>query len=234
MTLKQVQGDEHNTLDIKFLSSNISNTMNNKLNHITGAIKKSLRFLFVLLLFQTTVHSQTNSNIDQFYTLIDSASNLLIKDLGDSKKINLELNFGIDYSVFANKVRGNLLRSGIQFVGNDSVEENLVRVNFVIDNSFVGYTEPEKDGIFGDFLTERTIELSGNFFVSNQSQVKDFTLAVKDTINVEDVEKVENRSYPFTRGELPPEPFFSSLLEPIVAVGAAAVIIILFFSVRSQ
>jgi hypothetical protein len=98
----------------------------------------------------------------------------------------------------------------------------------------VRYTEPEKDGIFGDFFTERTIELSGNFFVSNQSQVKDFTIAVKDTINVEDVEKVENRSYPFTRGELPPEPFFSSLLEPIVAVGAAAVIIILFFSVRSQ
>jgi hypothetical protein len=172
--------------------------------------------------------------MDQFYTLIDSASNLLIKDLGDSKKINLELNFGIDYSVFANKVRGNLLRSGIQFVGNDSVEENVVRVNFVIDNSFVKYTEPEKEGIFGDFLTERTIELSGNFFVSNKSQVKDFTLAVKDTINVEDVEEVENRSYPFTRGELPPEPFFSSLLEPIVAVGAAAIIIILFFSVRSQ
>ncbi len=201
---------------------------------ITGAIKKSLRFLFILILFQTTIYSQASSNIDQFYTLIDSASNLLIKDLGDSKKINLELNFGIDYSVFANKVRGNLLRSGIQFVGNDSIEENVVRVNFVIDNSFVRYTEPEKDGIFGDFFTERTIELSGNFFVSNQSQVKDFTIAVKDTINVEDVEKVENRSYPFTRGELPPEPFFSSLLEPIVAVGAAAVIIILFFSVRSQ
>ncbi len=201
---------------------------------ITGAIKKSLRFLFILILFQTTIYSQASSNIDQFYTLIDSASNLLIKDLGDSKKINLELNFGIDYSVFANKVRGNLLRSGIQFVGNDSIEENVVRVNFVIDNSFVRYTEPEKDGIFGDFFTERTIELSGNFFISNQSQVKDFTIAVKDTINVEDVEKVENRSYPFTRGELPPEPFFSSLLEPIVAVGAAAIIIILFFSVRSQ
>jgi len=201
---------------------------------IAGVIKKSLRFLFIFLFFQTTGYSQTSSNIDQFYTLIDSASNLLIKDLENTKQINLELNFGIDYSVFANKVRGNLLRSGIQFVGNDSVEENLVRVNFVIDNSFVGYTEPEKDGIFGDFLTERTIELSGNYFVSNQSQIKDFKLTVKDTIDVVEVEKVENRSYPFTRGELPPEPFFSSLLEPIVAIGAAAVIIILFFSVRSQ
>jgi hypothetical protein len=208
--------------------------MKKKLNQITGAIKKSLRFLFVLLLFQTAVYSQTISNLDQFYTLIDTATNQLIINLGNAKKVNLELNLGIDYSVFANKIRGTLLKSGIQFVGNDSTKENFVRVNFVVDNSFVGYSEPEKDGIFGDFFTQRTLELSGNYFISNQSQVKDFKLTVVDTINVENVEEVENRSYPFTQGELPPEPFFSSLLEPIVAIGAAAVVVILFFSVRSK
>jgi len=166
--------------------------------------------------------------------LVDSASDLLIKDLGDVKKVNLELNFGVDYSVFANKVRGKLLRNGIQLVGNNPAEENFVRVNFVVDNSFVGYSEPEKDGVFGDFFTERTLELSGNYFISNRSQVKDFKLTVIDTINVENVEEVENRSFPFTQGDLPPEPFFSSLLEPIVAIGASAVTIILFFSVRSK
>ena len=202
--------------------------------HIAGVIKKALRFLFVFLLIQTSIYSQTISNLDQFYTLIDSASSLLLIDLGDAKKVNLELNFGTDYSVFANQVRGKLLRNGVQLVGDNSDEQNFVRVNFVVDNSFVGYTEPEKDGFFGNFLTERTIELSGNYFISNQSQVNDFKLTTKDTINVEDVEYVENRSYPFTQGELPPEPFFSSILEPIVAIGAAAVIIILFFSVRSK
>jgi hypothetical protein len=203
---------------------------------MTGAFKKSLRLLFVLLLFQATVYSQSisNSNLDQFYTLIDSATNQLIKDLGDAKKVNLELNFGVDYSVFANKVRGKLLKSGVQLIGDNSEDQNFVRVNFVVDNSFVGYSEPEKDGIFGDFFTQRTVELSGNYFISNQSQVKDFKLTVVDTINGENVEEVENRSYPFTQGELPPEPFFSSLLEPIVAIGAAAVVVILFFSVRSK
>ena len=223
-----------NTLDIKILSSNISNAMNRKLNYKTGEIKNSLRFILFFIFFQSSSFSQTISNLDQFYTLVDSASNLLIKDLGNAKKVNLELNFGIDYSIFANKVRGNLLRSGIQFVGNDSAEENFVRVNFVIDDSFVRYSEPEKDGFFGDFYAERTIELSGNFFISNQSDIKDFKLTIKDTINVEDVEEVENRSYPFTQGELPPEPFFSSILEPVVAIGAAAVVVILFFSVRSK
>ena len=130
---------------------------------ITGAIKKSLRFLIFLLLLQISVYSQTISNLDKFYTLVDSASSMLLKDLGDAKKVNLELNFGIDYSVFTNQVRGKLLRNEVQLVGDNSEEQNFVRVNFVIDNSFVGYSEPEKDGIFGDYFTKRTIELSGNF-----------------------------------------------------------------------
>ena len=201
---------------------------------ITGVIKKSLRFLFFLLLLQISVYSQTISNLDKFYTLVDSASSMLLKDLGDAKKVNLELNFGIDYSVFANQVRGKLLRNEVQLVGDNSEDQNFVRVNFVIDNSFVGYSEPEKDGIFGDFFTQRTVELSGNYFISNNSQVKEFKLTALDTLNVEDVEYVENRSYPFTQGELPPEPFFSSLLEPAIAIGAAATVIILFFSVRSK
>ena len=221
-------------LDKELLSVNIWFKMINNFSNTSGAIKKSLRFLFIFLLFQTSANSQTISNLDQFYTLIDSATDQLINDLGDVKKINLELNFGVDYSVFANKVRGNLLRSGVQLIGDNSEDQNFVRVNFVVDNSFVGYSEPEKDGIFGDFFTQRTLELSGNYFISNQSQVKDYKLTVVDTVNVEDVQELENRSYPFTQGELPPEPFFSSLLEPIVAIGAAATVIILFFSVRSK
>ena len=201
---------------------------------ISGVVSKSLRFLFLILLLQSALYSQTVSNLDRFYILVDSASNLLIRDLKDIKKINLELNFGVDYSVFANKVRGNLLRSGIQLVSDNPDEQNFVRVNFVVDNSFVEYSEPEKDGIFGDFFTKRTTELSGNYFISNHSKVNDFKLTAVDTINVEEVENVENRSYPFTQGELPPEPFFSSLLEPVIAIGAAAAVIILFFSVRSK
>ena len=208
--------------------------MINKLKNITRVINKFYKLIFGFLLFQATIFSQTTSNLDQFYTLIDSVSNNLLNDLSDTKKVNLELNFGTDYSVFANQVRGKLLRNGIQLVGDNTDDKNFVRVNFVVDNSFVGYSDPEKDGIFGDFFTERTIELSGNYFISNNPQVKEFKLTAKDTINVEEVEKVENRSYPFTQGDLPPEPFFSSLLEPIVAIGAAAVTVILFFTVRSK
>jgi hypothetical protein len=69
----------------------------------------------------------------------------------------------------------------------------LQQVNFVVDNSIVEYSEPEKDGIFGDFLTERTIKLLGNYYISTNQQVKDFNLSTKDTINVEDVEIIEDQ-----------------------------------------
>ena len=229
-----MQGDEHNTLDIKNLSSNINSVMNKKLNQIAGTINKSLRLLFFLILFQTMLYSQTISNINKFYSLVDSASNLLLKDLGSINKIKLELNLGTDYSLFANQIRGKFLRNGKEIVNDNYSGENIVNVNFVIDNSNVIYSDPERDGIFGDFFTERTIGLSVNYLISSNQSLKSFNLINKDTINVKDVENVENRSYPFTQGELPPEPFFSSLLEPIVAIGAAAVIIILFFSVRSK
>ena len=212
--------------------------MINVLIKITGSIKKSVRFLFFILFFQTISFSQpasgSLSNLDQFYSLVDSATNLLVKDLGNAKKVKLDLNLGIDYSIFANQIRGKLLRNNIEIETENSSQENIVIVNFVIDNAFVGYTQPERDGLFGDFFTERTTQVSGNYLFTGQSSVVDFNLTKKDTINVEDVEKFENRSYPFTRGDLPPEPFFSSLLEPIVAIGAAAVTVILFFSVRSK
>ncbi len=208
--------------------------MNNNFNHIAGVINKNFQFLFFALLFSSAIFSQSVSNLDMFYQLVDSASTQFVNDIGNAKKIKLELNLGIDYSLFANQVRGKILRKGIETVSENSTQENVVIANFVIDNTFVGYNEPERDGILGDFFTERTIELSGNYYISTNQTLKDFYFTSKDTIKVEDVEKFENRSYPFTQGELPPEPFFSSLLEPVVAIGAAAVTVILFFSVRSK
>lgn len=205
--------------------------MKNNLNQITGMISKSLRFLFFIVLVPVTTNAQTISNLEKFYSLVDSASNLLIKDLTIKDGVYLNLDFSPDFSVFNNQIRGKLLRSSIKLVNDDEAK---VKVDFVIDECLVSYGEPRKDGWFGDFYTERTIKLSGNYFISNSVSVKDFSFEEADIVKVDDIEKIENRAFPFTKGELPPEPFLSSILEPIVAVGAAAITIILFFSVRSK
>jgi hypothetical protein len=206
--------------------------MNNNLNHITGLITKSLRFLFFIFLLSYPLRAQSLSNLEKFYILVDSATSNLIYDLGNTNEAYLNLNLGEDFSVFSNQVRGKLLRSGIKLL-NDKSSSQII-IDFTIDDCVVSYGEPKRDGWFGDYYSERTVKLSGNYFITNLSQVKNFIIEDSDIIKVEEVDKLENRSFPFTRGELPPEPFFSSLIEPIIVVGAAAITIILFFSVRSK
>ncbi len=208
--------------------------MKQNLIHISGVMTKSLRFLFFAIIFQASIFSQPVSNLDKFYDLVDSASTKFVNDLNTTNKVKLELTLGSDYVLFANQIRGKILKRGIELISDDQSANNFVTASFVIDNALVTYSAPEREGFFGSFYTERTLQLSGNYFITSNQNIKAFNLVDKDTINVEDVEKLENRSYPFTHGELPPEPFFSSLLEPIVAIGAAAVTIILFFSVRSK
>lgn len=205
--------------------------MKKKLNQITGLISKSLRFLFFTAILTITLNAQSVTNLEKFYTLVDSASNLLIKDLTIKDGVYLNLDFSTDYSVFNNQIRGKLIRSDIRFATENEAK---VKVDFIIDECLVSYGEPRKDGWFGDFYTERTIKLSGNYFISGKARVKDFSFEETDIVKVDDIGKIENRAFPFTKGELPSEPFLSGILEPIVAVGAAAITIILFFSVRSK
>jgi hypothetical protein len=208
--------------------------MNNFFNYITRAAKKSFWFLFFIIIANQVVTAQTVTNLDRFYSAVDSASTSFVDDLGNIKEVELELGLGTYYAVFANQVRSKILRNGIKISSSNDSSGNIEKVNFTIGECSVKYSQPERDGLFGDYFTDRTIEVQGNYFVPSNQKVKEFNIAKKDRVNVDDVEKIENRSYPFTHGDLPPEPFFSSLLEPIVAVGAAAITIILFFSVRSK
>jgi hypothetical protein len=57
--------------------------------------------------------------------------------------------------------------------------------------------------------------------------------AYADTILLSQVESIEQPAIPSTRGTVPPEDFFSGLVEPLVIVGAVAVAIFLLFTVRS-
>jgi len=48
------------------------------------------------------------------------------------------------------------------------------------------------------------------------------------------VKSLENPNHPFTKGNIPAEPFFESIPEPVLAIGTAATAVILFFILRSK
>jgi hypothetical protein len=192
--------------------------------------------LILLILLPLQVHSQTKTNLDVLYSLSDSLVKKICAELPmDVKKISAKLNLGEVYSVFSNRIKDKFIREGKILSESSSSELNLPEINIVFENAGVKYDEIERDGWFGDYLAPRTLFIRGNYLCSwAETGLENFYIAEEDTIKVDEINSLENNSFPFTKGNIPPEPFLSSLLEPVIAIGVAAISIILFFTVRSK
>lgn len=197
----------------------------------------TLNFLFIVVFIfsLSDVFAQTKTNLQVFYNLVDSSVARINQNITTN---DLQINFttGNYLAVFRNEVISVFEMLG-KTVHPDSVKSNssLTLVNYTLDNTNVNYGEMERDGFFGDFIMPRKINLSGSYSLSNnQVKAEKFNLTFEDTVGVDKVKAIENPSYPFTRGEVPSEPFLSSLFEPVVAISSAALAVILFFTIRSK
>ncbi len=83
----------------------------------------------------------------------------------------------------------------------------------------------------GQIITKGVFHKNGNLI-----EIPQFSAIVRDTIARSDVGIVEIPSYPFTKSIVPEQPkgFFGEVAEPILFVAAAAVTVLLLFTVRSQ
>jgi len=202
----------------------------------THAIKALLvSFILFSSIFTISVPAQQKTNLEIFYNLVDSS---VVKINQEISTTGLKINFttGSYFSVFQNQIVSDFAKLGRTIV-TDSTKRltNLTIINYTIDNANVKYGEMERDGFFGDFIMPRKINLSGSYSLSEDIiSAEKFDLAYEDTVAVDRVKVFENPSYPFTQGEIPSEPFLSSLFEPIVAISSAALAVILFFTVRSK
>ena len=224
-------GGQAEVLDIDFHSAHISNVMLKKF-----IIKLFLNFLLYFLVFQTSVFSQSRPNLEVFYSLTDSISNQIIEEIPEHEKIILlTLNLGESYSLFSNNIRSSFLKAGKEILNTPIGELNYPHVSIVIEGAGIEYGEMFRDGWFGDHYIPRYTAIYGNYLQTFSSEGKrNFMFEVIDTIKVEDIKDLENDFFPFTKGNVPPEPFLSGLAEPIIAIGTAAVLIALFFSIRSK
>jgi len=192
-------------------------------------------FFLIFFLVSTCVLSQTRDNLEIFYTLVDSSGESLLRNLPESSKdINLNMHLGESYSLFENHLMAVFNKAGFKINLKDSTEKKIY-VNYVLDQVKVNYGEMFRSGFFGSYLLPRKLEISGNYSIKNKSFVyKEFHYSHIDTVRVDNVKTLENSSYSFTQGNVPPEPFFSSLFEPLIAVGTAAIAVFLFFTIRSK
>lgn len=205
------------------------------MQNLSFLLKKGIFFsLVVYLFFQVSAYAQSKTNLEIFYLLVDSSvADIINKISEEDKRIEFEINLGESYKVFNNKIIAAVSSRNFDIINQGNGE--FLKINYVIDNADVNYNDIFRDGFLGDFYLKRDIEISGNYVISAEtSEAHTFNYTNIDTVKVDEIKSLENISFPFTQAEVPPEPFFSSLVEPLIAIGTAAVAIYLFFSVRSK
>lgn len=195
----------------------------------------SIKTLFLFCFVSGLSQAQTSSNLDIFKTLVDRSVNGIFKHEGNSSKdIFLNLKLGLEYKVFEDQIYKSVQSSNKKAVSVYNPNENL-EVSYTLEKAQVKYGEMFRDGFLGEELMPRTLSISGSYRIKiNDDLIDNFSYENTDTVRVDEIQNLENSSYPFTKGEIPSEPFLSNLFEPLMAVGTAAVVIVLFFTVRSK
>lgn len=203
------------------------------LNTIAGMRNFSVRlFLFLTLFGFTFAFGQSKSNLEIFFSQIDSVGMQIQQSIKENN-VEMRINFlsSPEYSILENRLTSYFIKNGIKVLQDSDLPSSL---NFTITQAIVKYNDSFRDGLFGDVFVERNINLIGNFIIPDKNISNDFSFSFTDIVEYDQLNEIENRAYPFTQNSHPSEPFFSSLIEPVIAVGAAATAVILFFTIRSK
>jgi len=197
-----------------------------------------ISFLPLILILLTTpeIESQIKTNLDIFYSLTDSLVHQINSEIPSSEtKILLTLNLGQSYSLFSNNIRERFKQSEKEILDQSLNEVNIPRVDIVMEGAGVEYGEMFRDGWFGTHYIQRYSTIFGNYLQTfSESGKREFEITRIDTVKVDDIKFIENDSFPFTKGTTPSEQFLSGFAEPLIAIGTAAAVIVIFFTVRSE
>lgn len=193
-------------------------------------------FLLSILISSLNLIAQKKTNLEIFYTLTDSLVDKICSELPQSEKnLLLTLNLGQSYSLFSNNIKERFKSNGKEILQLSSGDLDNPEINIVLEGAGVEYGEMFRDGWFGTHYIQRYSTIFGNYLNTvSGSKKTEFEITKLDTVKVEDLKYLENESFPFTKGTIPSEPFLSGFAEPLIAIGTAAAVIVLFFTVRSE
>lgn len=189
---------------------------------------KNIKLVLILIFTQASLIAQSGeqvkTNLDIFYGLVDSSTSLLSEKLTGGNYL-ITVNIPPDLNIFEGRIKSKL-------APESRLNETSGEVIYTLENAKVEYTDISRDGLFGDYQVNRTVSIRGYYIYGRG--VNNFELTAGDVVKLDDTGKLEYSSLPFTRGEKPEEPFFSTLYQPAIILGALAVTTYLFFSVRSK
>jgi hypothetical protein len=179
----------------------------------------------------------TKANLEIFRSQLDSLASEVLEraNLGGEKNLFLNVRSSDSSLVARNMISEALKRLRYNVFFASRGDEATIDLAFV--ETSVRYGSVFRQSILGERKAERTINtvISANVR-SVQNEVLfagSLSRTLRDTVSVGDIPDLENSSIPFTHGEAPEGGAFDNILAPAIIVGASAVVIYLFFTVRS-
>ncbi len=199
-------------------------------------IKTIIIFLFIAPYFNYAQDGKFKTNFDIINDLIQiSINEIPFPANDDSTRLYLEYESTPEYKILENRVILALSKNHKNLVLEQSMAE--ISLKYSIEKAISNYTDNFKDGLFGDFLIERETNLRGSYILSRDKSIlftDDININRIDTVKYEDLTSKETSPPPFRQNDIPAEPFLYSLFGPAIALGATAVAVFLFFTIRSK
>lgn len=189
------------------------------------------KILITFLLTASVLSAQLKTNFEVIQNGIESSVDKLVSEINKNDEYSLEINSPNEYSSLTASIK-NAFSQKIN-IQSSSPE----KISFTVNEIHLNYNDCFRDGLFGDFYTERIVNINSTYNlegIKNSIKGNSISISLTDTIALDKIDDLENNAYNFTRSEKPEEPFLSGLTEPLIAVSAIAVSIYLLFSVRSN
>ena len=192
-----------------------------------------ISYIFLACNFQ--LKAQTQNNLDLIYKLIDKSVAKTDSLLGGKQTINLSITAAQPLEILKPFVLQAFNNRGYQLKANDG--EAGLSINYTLISVNVEYKNSYSDGLFAEIALEREIKINGSVSIIKSNRIIKpfgFTETGMDTVQLDEITDIEDKSVPFTLGQIPSQPLLSTFWEPIVVVGTLIAAVILLFTVRSK
>lgn len=199
-------------------------------------MKTKLLIITCLFLLQNSLlNAQPKNNLDQISLLINKSLARADSLLGGKQTINLSVTTAQQLEILKPSILKIFSDNGYQLKTSEA--ESGISVNYSILSANVEYKNSYSKGLFGDIALEREVTLKGSLTISRLNKIIqpiEFSEIIADTVNLDEIETLENKSLPFTQGQIPSLPLLSTFWEPIAVVGTLILTVILLFTVRGK
>lgn len=198
-------------------------------------MRKISDILALLIFVSGVLAAQTGTNMEKIYGLVEkSAAEIIPAGMPKESRLYIEYSSPENYSLLKNSLIG---KAGVLAKVSPQKENSDFILTYTVEEAKVKYSDSFTKSFLGRSYVERETSLKG-FAGLNKPGAPvvsaRFAYSEKDTVEYGLLKDMGSSAYPYTNPEIPSESFFSSLWEPVIAIGVAVTTIYLLFKVRSK